>query len=148
MSDVNKAETYPVLSWKDGEDFAYFIESLGITTEGGMGFDMNATHMHALNTVHPCGTAMCIGGWCALALPHDERVVTPIEEAAQKLLGLNEDTAYELCWPELENVLSHHNPNSDIDNFYYLVTPVHAAQAIRNALKYDDPMWEDVMAGV
>ena len=139
MPDSNLALSHPIMTWESGEAFACFIESLEDDTHLDIAFDMNVEHQHAGDSYHPCGTAMCIGGWCALALPVDQRENTTITSAAKQVLKISEETAENLCWPSFD---------SDLYDFtiYALVTPALAARAIRNTLQFDDPKWADVMA--
>ena len=141
MNTDNKALTAPVMTWESGEEFACFIESLEDDTAGGMGFDMSMDHDDADQTEHPCGTAMCIGGWCALALPPEDREGASLEYAASKMLGIDASAAFNLCFPD--------DPRCPAGGSTYAhVTPAHAGAAIRNAINFGDPNWKAVLKDV
>ena len=136
----NKALTAPVMTWESGEAFACFIESIGDDAVGEIGFDMKNEHQVAHHSDHPCGTAMCIGGWCALAIPKDEREYVGIATAACRVLGIEPDEAYDLCYPAFSE-------DGDINKITYeSVRGVHAAKAIRNTMAHGDPKWIEIMA--
>lgn len=141
MPDSNLALSHPVMTWESGEAFACFIESLEDDTHVDIAFDMNREHTYAEATNHPCGTAMCIGGWCTMALPIDERENATITSAAVKVLKISQATAQSLCWPSFDSHLYDFT-------IYDVITPALAARAIRNSLQFDDPKWADVMADV
>jgi hypothetical protein len=138
MTDVNLALSHPVMNWENGEAFACFIESLEDDTHLDIAFDMNKEHIHADSTNHPCGTAMCIGGWCTLALPVDQRENITISGAAMQVLRISQQTAQSLCWPSFDSY-------ADDFTAYSLITPALAGRAIRNAIHFGDPNWDVVM---
>jgi hypothetical protein len=95
--------------------------------EADVGFDMRRTHGERRSSNHPCGTACCIGGWVQHLNPHTRG--QGVAGAVMDVSGMSSATAYKLCY----GVMS--------DN----ITPQQGAQAIRNALNYNDPRWGDVL---
>jgi len=96
------------------------------------GFDMNVSEM-GVETVHPCGTAACIGGWVKHLNGIDRDSPLAFPEAAVRSIApeMSDVCAYELCW-----------------NYYALratTTPQQGAQAIRNSLAFADPKWDEVL---
>lgn len=132
----NKALTAPVMTWENGEAFACFIENIGEGAVDGIGFDMSYEHQIAHCSEHPCETAMCIGGWCALAIPVEEREDTSIAKATMLVLGIEQEAAEQLCYPHLDG------------QTYQLIKASHAAQAIRNTIKDGAPSWAAILKDV
>lgn len=148
MPDTTQEQAPARMSWKDGEDFACFLEGLEGSTAEGMGFDMTVAHTNKGFSTHPCGTAMCIGGWCAMALRPYDRSRLYVGEAAAIVLGIDHEVAQELCYPDIELLIDHRASQSEAPVFYDLITPKQAAQAVRNALEYGDPGWDGILEEV
>lgn len=92
-----------------------------------MGFDMSTDNPGS--TTHPCGSACCIGGWVQYLHPQlrDKTLVG----AVMAVSNLDNSTAYHLCW--------------DDRALYSGTSPQDGAQAIRNAVKFGDPKWDEIL---
>jgi hypothetical protein len=110
------------------EDIAVILD--GMThgnSEDVMGFDMGLVLSRAIDTYHPCGTACCIGGWVQYLNPSLRDM--GIKEAVLMVSKLSNTAADDLCFSQTSCG----------------VTPQQGAQAIRNALKFGSPRWEDIL---
>lgn len=111
-------------------ELATFIENLPDNEDdtASMGLDMCVTNLGRNATSHPCGTAMCIGGWVCYLNP--ELVDFDIEDATRTLFDASVDTdlIYTLCYP-----------NTDAG---WLATPQEAAAAIRRVINHQQPWTE------
>jgi hypothetical protein len=94
----------------------------------GLGFDMGEQlPSEGFFDEDGCGTACCIGGWVQFFNPETRRL--DLTSAVVAVSPLTEWAARQLCWGEL-------SPE---------ITPKQGAQAIRNALKFQDPKWEEIL---
>jgi hypothetical protein len=87
-----------------------------------------------------CGTECCIAGYVVTRYIPQDVNFDMIEEDATKLLGLKESVSDALFYPK---VLS-----SDIDVIimdWEDITPIQAAQAVRNVMKHNNPLWEEIL---
>jgi hypothetical protein len=95
-----------------------------------LGFDM-AFYKPTDETTHPCGSACCIGGWANLLKKDTFNDNSEIEEVLMSISNLEYKTANNLCF----------NMNAMDRN----PTPQQGAQAIRNAIEFGDPKWEELL---
>jgi len=87
-----------------------------------------------------CGTECCIAGYVVTRYIPQDVNFDMIEEDATKLLGLKESVSDALFYPK---ALS-----SDIDVIimnWEDITPIQAAQAVRNVMKHNNPLWEEIL---
>jgi hypothetical protein len=98
-------------------------------SEDVMGFDMVQDLSSAGRSNHPCGTACCIGGWVQHLNPQLRSL--SLERSVCDVSSLSYSAAESLCYSG--NALQQS------------VTPQQGAQAIRNALEFDDPKWNEVL---
>ena len=96
-----------------------------------VGFDMEEPWLFRATTKHPCGTAMCIGGWVQKLVP-ETREMRLSDAVMHVATGMSGRCAHLLCYEGIA--------------LFPTTTPQHGAQAIRNALTYDDPKWSEVLA--
>lgn len=94
-----------------------------------MGFDMSTDLIDPGNTTHPCGSACCIGGWVQYL--HPQLQGHSLSNAVLAVSDMSEATANRLCW--------------DGQALYGDATPQDGAQAIRNAIEFDDPKWDEIL---
>jgi hypothetical protein len=109
------------------EEIAVILDSMTHNNpKDVMGFDMGFVLSQSFDTDHPCDTACCIGGWVQHLNP--ELGGMGVAQAVCEVSSLSYGTAYDLCFGETS----------------WLVTPQQGAQAIRNAIEFDDPKWNEV----
>jgi hypothetical protein len=87
-----------------------------------------------------CGTECCIAGYVVTRYIPQEVDFDRIEEDATKLLGLKESVSDALFYPK---VLSSGIDATDMD--WEDITHIQAAQAVRNVMKHNNPLWEEIL---
>lgn len=96
-----------------------------------VGFDMNFDSSAHYDGGHPCGSACCIGGWVAYLNGESCNEDDCITEHVQSVSDMSREAAHALCW--------------DGRALSSSVTPQQGAEAIRNAVEFDDPMWAEIL---
>ena len=97
-----------------------------------IGFDMRRDWGGRYISKHPCGLAMCIGGWVQKIVPETQAFSFVDDAVISVAPNMSKECATDLCY--------------NGDAIKVQTTPQQAAQAIRNALTYDDPKWSEVLA--
>jgi hypothetical protein len=84
-----------------------------VQTIDGIGFDMNRDYSGRECTIHPCGTACCIGGWVQTLNPEVRKyaIADAVYSISPKEFDLREATA--LCYPDLAD------DGDDMYKYYY-----------------------------
>jgi hypothetical protein len=98
-------------------------------SEDVMGFDMSHDLFGATTSLHPCGTACCIGGWVHHLNPNLKSL--SLERGVCAVSSLSYNTAESLCYSGIA--------------LHQSVTPQQGAQAIRNAIEFNNPRWNEVL---
>lgn len=85
-----------------------------------------------------CGTECCIAGYVVTRYIPQDVNFDRIEVNATELLGLKENVSNALFYPKVLG---------SEDSFYYWedITPIQAAQAVRNVMKHNNPLWEEIL---
>jgi hypothetical protein len=92
-----------------------------------------------------CGTECCIAGYVVTRYIPQDVNFNMIEEDARKLLGLKESVSNALFYPKVLG--SDDYSVSWVSNCGYWedITPIQAAQAVRNVMEHNDPLWEEIL---
>lgn len=85
-----------------------------------------------------CGTECCIAGYVVTRYIPQSVDLDQIEEDATKLLGLDCHLSDALFYPR---VLGSEDSVGDWEK----ITPIQAAQAVRNVMKHNNPLWEEIL---
>jgi len=85
-----------------------------------------------------CGTECCIAGYVVTRYIPQSVNLDRIEVNATELLGLKENVSNALFYPK---VLGSEDSFDDWGD----ITPIQAAQAVRNVMKHNNPLWEEIL---
>ena len=92
-----------------------------------------------------CGTECCIAGYVVTRYIPQNVNLDQIEEDATELLGLEESVSDTLFYPKvlgsIESVGGWDSETGGWEN----ITPAQAAQAVRNVMKHNNPLWEEIL---
>lgn len=95
-----------------------------------------------------CGTECCIAGYVVTRYKPFEFNIFRIEEDATEILGLEPEVSDALFYPK---VLGSDEPLGVFGVFgsktdgWENITPIQAAQAVRNVMKHNNPLWEEIL---
>jgi hypothetical protein len=112
------------------------LEELAVILDGldnedptlDLGFDMGFCSPTD-ETLVECGSACCIGGW----INSINKTDMELSDAVLSISNLKQSAALDLCY---NNIAVNFEP-----------TPQQGAEAIRNAIKFGDANWEEVLNG-
>ena len=85
-----------------------------------------------------CGTECCIAGYVVTRYIPQDVNLDSIEEDATELLGLEESVSDTLFFPKVLG-------SEDMVFCWDDITPAQAAQAVRNVMKHNNPLWEEIL---
>lgn len=85
-----------------------------------------------------CGTECCIAGYVVTRYKPFSWDRFAIEHEARTLLGLDYDVSDALFYPK---ILGTDEQVGDWDD----ITPADAAQAVRNVMEHNNPLWEEIV---
>jgi len=86
-----------------------------------------------------CGTECCIAGYVVTRYIPQSVNLDRIEVNATELLGLKENVSNALFYPKVLG------SEDGFDDCWDDITPIQAAQAVRNVMKHNNPLWEDIL---
>lgn len=114
------------------DHFIHFIANIDDGPKSRCGFDMGRERAHRNASNHPCGTAMCIGGWAGHLLGVKD-TVSPTA-ALSELLNIPTADAQAICWPD-----------TDIDPDPYEATKEQAVELLQHYRATGVVDWRGVM---
>ena len=85
-----------------------------------------------------CGTECCIAGYVVTRYIPQDVNLGQIEKDARDLLGLDYDLSDTLFYPKVLG-------SEDSVGNWKDITPAQAAQAVRNVMKHNNPLWEEIL---
>lgn len=85
-----------------------------------------------------CGTECCIAGYVVTRYKPFKLNLFRIEEDATELLGLEPEVSDALFYPK---ILGTGEQVGYLDD----ITPAEAAQAVRNVMEHNNPLWEEIV---
>jgi len=92
-----------------------------------------------------CGTECCIAGYVVTRYIPQDVDLDKIEEDATELLGLKEPVSDALFYPKVLGSEGNFDNYLSIMSCWENITPIQAAQAVRNVMKHNNPLWEDIL---
>lgn len=100
------------------KEFSVFIRNLPDEDDfsAEIGFDMSHEWVERKSTEHPCGTAMCIGGWVQQLFP-ETRTLTTTDALVAKF-GIGFIDAKAMCYPKYEGWDANKNQAANMIDWY------------------------------
>ena len=92
-----------------------------------------------------CGTECCIAGYVVTRYIPQDVNFDMIEEDATKLLGLKESVSDALFYPKVLGSDDYSDSLGLHFGYWEDITPIQAAQAVRNVMKHNNPLWEEIL---
>ena len=92
-----------------------------------------------------CGTECCIAGYVVTRYIPQDVDFDKIEEDATELLGLKEPVSDALFYPKVLGSLDTVGGFVSATGGWENITPIQAAQAVRNVMKHNNPLWEEIL---
>ncbi len=136
---------YPLPRLKNPVDLVNLLYSLPANDDAAaqMGFDMRVTYRQRHRSRHPCGTAMCIGGWVQMCNPNTRQVTTAF--AAYSLFfrassQVTDDAVIRLCQPPSVFKLGVWRSHPA-----WCATPQQAARAVEYLIATGECDWDRAM---
>ena len=92
-----------------------------------------------------CGTECCIAGYVVTRYIPQSVDLDSIEKDATELLGLKENVSNALFYPKVLDSEEHIGLFRSALDGWVNITPIQAAQAVRNVMKHKNPLWEEIL---
>lgn len=97
------------MPFKNLEELAEYFESMDNSSNSEFGFDMNFEWSSRESSMHPCGSAACIGGTIQM-FNHETRGLTLIGAVQSISPGTSLKQAKKLCFPPTGHQAWHASP--------------------------------------
>ena len=92
-----------------------------------------------------CGTECCIAGYVVTRYIPQDVDFDKIEKDATELLGLKETVSDALFYPKVLGSEEYVGGWDSKTDGWENITHIQAAQAVRNVMKYNNPLWEEIL---